>query len=91
MLKSSLCNYSDTNMLVKGTTSVENSADAGENNLTVNVIFKNCASFEKIITKIGSTQVDNVQDIDVMMPKYNLLEYSNNCSKTSRSSFQCCR
>ena len=47
MLKSSLCNYSDTNMLVKGTTSVENSADADENNIIINVIFKNFAFLRK--------------------------------------------
>ena len=39
------------------------------------VIFENCAPFTKCITKINDTEVDNAQDIDLVMPMYNLVEY----------------
>ena len=45
------------------------------------VIFKNCAPFTDCISKINNTQVDNAKDIDIVMPMYNLIEYSNNHSK----------
>ena len=49
------------------------------------VTFKNCAPFTKCISRINNTDIDNVQDIDIVMPMYNLLEYSDNYSKTSGS------
>ena len=52
------------------------------------VIFKNCAPFTKCISKINNTDIDNAQDIDIVMPMYNLIEYSDNYSKTSRSLWQ---
>ena len=42
------------------------------------VIFKICAPFTDSISKINNTQVDNAKDIDIVMPMYNLIEYSNN-------------
>ena len=51
-------------------------------------IFKNCAPFTKCIIKINSTQTDNAQDIDIAMPMYNLIEYSDNFLKTSGSLWQ---
>ena len=52
------------------------------------VIFKNCASFTKCISTINNTDIDNAQDIDIVMPIYNLIEYSDNYSKTSGSLWQ---
>ena len=52
------------------------------------VIFKNCAPFTKCISIISNTDIDNAQDIDIVMPMYNLIEYSNNYSKTSGSLWQ---
>ena len=52
------------------------------------VIFKNCAPFTKCISRINSTEIDNAQDIDIIMPMYNLIEYSDNHSKTSGSLWQ---
>ena len=77
MLSSSLCNYSDTYILVKGNISVNNTvaADADANNTDKKVIFKNCAPFTDCITKINNTQVDNSKDIGIVMPMYNLIEY----------------
>ena len=55
------------------------------------VIFKNCAPFTDCISKINNTQVDNAKDIDIVMPMYNLIEYSDNYSKTSGSLWQYCK
>ena len=78
MLKSSLCDYSDAYILVKGTITVNNNAAAGPatNNTNKKVILKNCAPFTNCMSEINNTQV---------MPMYNLIEYSDNYSKTSGS------
>ena len=90
MLRSSLCDYSDAYILVKGNISVNNNAGAGAaaNNTNKKVIFKNCAPFTNCISKINNTQIDNAEYIDIVMPMYNLIEYSDNYSKTSRSLWQ---
>ena len=72
MLKSSLCDYSDASILLKGTTVNDTSAaGAAGNNTNKKVIFKNCAPFTKGISKINNAQVDNAKDIDIVMPMYN--------------------
>ena len=52
------------------------------------VTFKNCAPFTNCISKINNTQVDNAKDIDIVMPMYNLIEYSHNYAKTTGSLWQ---
>ena len=47
------------------------------------VTFKNCAPITKCISRINNTDIDNAHDIDIVMPMYNLIEYSDNYSKTS--------
>ena len=93
MLRYSLCDYSDTYILVRGNISVNNTAAAGADasNTNKKVIFKNCAPFTDCISKINNTQVDNAKDIDIVMPMYNLIEYSDNYSKTSGSLWQYCK
>ena len=93
MLKSSLCDYSDAYILVKGTITVNNTpaADAAANNIDKKVIFKNCAPFTNCISEINNTQVDNAKDIDIVMSMYNLIEYSDNYAKASRSLWQYCK
>ena len=90
MLNSSLCDYSDAYILVKGTITVNNTAaaDADANNTNKKVIFKNCAPFTNCISEIDNRQVDNAEDIDIVMPMNNLIEYSDNYSKTSGSLWQ---
>ena len=87
MLRSSLCDYSDAYILVKKNISVNNTAAAAAdpNNRNKKVIFKNCAPFTNCISKINNTQIDNGEYIDIVMPMYNLVEYSDNYSKTSGS------
>ena len=84
MLKSSLCYYSDAYILV---TTVNNTAadGAAATNTKKNVIFKNCTIFTNFISEINNIQVDNAKDIDIVMQMYNLIEYRDNYSKTSRS------
>ena len=93
MLKSSLCDYSDAYILVKGTISVNNTAAQGvaANNTNKKVIFKNCAPFTNCIGEINNTQIDNAKDIDIVMPMYNLIEYSDNYAKTTGSLWQYCK
>ena len=93
MLKSSLCDYSDAHILVKGTISVNNTAAAGAaaNNTNKKVIFKNCAPFTNCIIEIKNTQIDNAKDIDIVLPMYNLVEYSDNYAKTTGSLWQYCK
>ena len=93
MLRSSLCDYSDAYILVKGNITVNNTAadGAAANNTNKKVIFKNCAPFTNCISKINNTQIDNAEYIDIVMPMYNLIEYSDNYSKTSGSLWQYCK
>ena len=92
MLKSSLCDYSDAYILVKGTITIEGAGadttarQADERDKVV--IFKNCAPFTNCISEINNTQVDNAEDFDIVMPMYNLIEYSDNYAKTSGSLWQ---
>ena len=93
MLKSSLRDYSDAYILVKRTISVNNTAAQGAaaNNTNKKVIFKNCAPFTNCISGINNTQIDNATDIDIVMPMYNLIEYSDNYAKTTGSLWQYCK
>ena len=92
MLKSSLCDYSDAYILVKGTITITGAgADAAARQADERdkgVIFKNCAPFINCKTEINNTEIDNAKDIDILMPMYNLIEYSDNYWKTSGSLWQ---
>ena len=92
MLKSSLCDYSDAYILVKGTISVKNTA-AGDaiNNNNRKVIFKNCAPFTNCVSEINNTQIGNAKDIDIVIPMYSFIEYSDNYAKTTGSLWQYCK
>ena len=92
MLRSSLCDYADSYIFVKGTITItgegdnDNARHADERDK--GVTFKNCAPFTKCISTINNTDIDNVHDIDIVMPLYNLIECSDNYSKTSGSLWQ---
>ena len=75
MIRSSLCNYSDAYILVKGTITDPNTVAAGVavNNTNKKIMFKNCAPFTDCITEINNTQINDSQKIDVVMPMYNLI------------------
>ena len=92
MITSSLCDYSDAFILVKGTITITGAGadatarQADERNK--GVIFKNCTPFVNCKTEINNIEIDNGKDIDKVMPMYNLIEYSDNYSKTSGSLWQ---
>ena len=87
MLRSNLCDYADSYIRVKGTITITGAGDdvaarqADERDKEVT--FKNCAPFTKCISRINNTDIDNAHDIDIVMPMYNLVEYSDYYSKTS--------
>ena len=92
MSKSSLCDYSDVYILVKGKITITGAGDDAAarqaDERDKGVAFKNCAPFTNCISEINNTQVENVKDIDIAMFMYNLIEYSENYVKTSGSLWQ---
>ena len=92
MLRSNLCDYADAYILVKGTITITGAGDDAAarqaNKKNKGVISKNCVPFTKCISRTNNTDVDNARDIDIVMPIYNLIEYSDNYSKTSGSLYQ---
>ena len=88
MLRSDLYDYSDAYIVVKGTITVANPDDAKRNK---EVIFKNNEPFINCISKINGVKIDKVEDLDLVIPMYNLLEYSENYKKTTGSLWNCYR
>ena len=81
-----LMTRSDVYILVKGTITVRNRGTvAAPNNRNKTVIIKNCVSFTDNIDEISNKEIDHAKGIDVVMPMYNLIEYSHNYLKTSGS------
>ena len=85
MLLSDLCDYSDAYVWVKGKITVTNPNDNA--NFNKELALKNNAPFISCISKIKGELVENAEDLDIVMPMYNLLEYSKNYEKTSGSLF----
>ena len=85
MLRSDLCDYSDAYIVVKGTIDLLTTAANENDKAQKNDAFKNDAPFRSCISKINSTLIDNAEDLDIVMPIYNLLEYPQNCFVTSGS------
>ena len=92
MLRSNLCDYVDAYILVKWTITITGAGDDDAvrrlDEKNEGVIFKNCAPFTKCISRINNIDIDNAQDIDIVIPMYNLTEYNYNCSKTSGGLWQ---
>ena len=80
MLKSSLYDYSDAYIFVKGNITVNNTAnaDATANNTNKKAILKNFAPFTNCISEKNNTQMDHAKDIHIVMPMYDLIEYNDN-------------
>ena len=72
--RSNLCDYSDVYIVVKGRISVRTTknTDIGQKDIA----FKNNSSFRSCITKVNSKLTDNAENLDVIIPMYNLLEHS---------------
>ena len=84
MPRSDLCDFSDEYIVVKETITVTN---PGNNAYDQKLAFKNNAPFVSCVSKINHTLIDNAEDLDVVMPMYNLLEYSKNYSKIIQEVF----
>ena len=84
MLRSNLCDHADAYILFNGRIAITGAGDAAAAR-QADVIFKNCAPFVKCINRINNTDIDTAQDIDIVMAMYNLIEYSDNYSKTTGS------
>ena len=78
VLKSNLCDYNDAYILVTGDITVTAAPQT-------QVAFKNCAPFTKCITKTDGTTIDDAENLDLVMPMYNLIEYSSDYSETTGS------
>ena len=74
--------------MLRWTITIEAQAGNNPDNNDKEVVFKNCAPFTDCINKMNNTQIDNAKQINVVMPRYDLVEYSNNYSRTSGSLWQ---
>ena len=85
MLKSSLCDYSEAYILVKGTITLvgqeKNDATIAAERNDKQVVLLNCVPFFRCINDMNNTQVDNAADLNVVMPMYDLIEYSKKYEK----------
>ena len=83
MLRSDLCDYADAYVLNEGRIRVTENHPRDRQNRPV--ILKNNAPFISCITRINGELIEDADDLDVVMPMYNLLEYSKNYRKTTGS------
>ena len=82
VIKPNLCDYSDAYILVTGDIKV---ADVAAD---TNVAFKNCAPFTRCVTHINDEHIKAAENLDILMPMYNLIEYSDNYTDSSGSLYQ---
>ena len=77
VLKPNLCDYAEAYILVDGT--IREAAA----NANTRLALKNCAPFTKCNLKINYEHVDTAENLDIVMPMYNLIEYSDNYHDSS--------
>ena len=82
MLRSDLCDYSDAYIVVKGTITVTNPNSVFYDK---KLAFKKNAPFTSCISKVNSTLTDNAEDLDIVIPMYNLFESSKSYRKITGS------
>ena len=86
MLRSDLCDFHDAYIVVKGTITLTKTDGRGFIDIRNRFLaFKNNAPFTNCISKINNVLIDNAEDLDVVMPMYNLIEYSKNYRRTTGS------
>ena len=92
MLKPSFCDYGNAYILAKGIMAITGAGDDAaarrEGERSKGVIFETCAPFTNSKSEINNTEIDNAKDTDIVMPMYNLIEYSENYFKKYRSLLQ---
>ena len=82
VLKPNLCDYAEAYILVDGT------IRAAAANANTRLVLKNCAPFTKCNLEINDEQVDTAENLDIVMPMYNLIEYSDNYQDSSATLYQ---
>ena len=82
VLKPNLCDYAEAYILVNGT--IRKAAANGDTRLAL----KNCAPFAKCNLEINDEHVDTAENLDITMPMYNLIEYSDNYQDSSATLYQ---
>ena len=81
MLRSDLCDFSKEYIVVKGIITVAGESNGSRKNSPL--VFKNNAAFIGCVLKINNTLIGNAEDLHIVMPMYNLIEYSKNYRKTT--------
>ena len=82
VLKPNLCDYAEAYILVDGT--IRAAAANGDAILDL----KNCVPFTKCNLEINDEHVDTAENLDITMPMYNLIEYSDNSQDSSATLYQ---
>ena len=82
VLKPNLYNYAETYILVDGTVRAANAVNA------TRLALKNCAPFTKCNLEINDEHVNTAENLDIVMPMYNLIEYSDNYQDSSATFYQ---
>ena len=82
VLKPNLCDYAEAYILVDGTIRAGNAPNA------TRLALKNCAPFTKCNLEINDEHVDTAENLDIVMPMYNLIEYSDNYQDSSVTIYQ---
>ena len=82
VLKPNLCDYAEAYILIDGT------IRAAAANANTRLALKNCAPFTKCNLEINDEHVDTAENLDITMPMYNLIEYSDNYQDSSPSLYQ---
>ena len=82
VLKPNLCHYAEAYILVDGTIRAE-AADAN-----TRLALKNCAPFTKCNLEINDEHIDTAENLDIVMPMYNLIEYSDIYQDSSATLYQ---
>ena len=82
VLKPNLCDYAEAYILVDGTIRATNAVNA------TRLALKNCAPFTKCNLEINDEHVDTAENLDIVMPMYNLIEYSDHYQDSSATFYQ---
>ena len=82
VLKPNFCDYAEAYILVNGTISTANALNA------TRLALKTCAPFTKCNLEINDEHVDTAENLDIVMPMYNLKEYSDNYQDSSATLYQ---
>ena len=82
LIKPNLCDYSDAYILATGDIKV--AAVAADTNFA----FKYCATFTRCVTHINDEHAETTENLDIIIPIYNLIEYSDNYADYSGSPYQ---